>query len=53
MTSYIEGALVKDEKIIYVGHISMWSLSHLIAGGIITLPLLGLFDLFGDGDHPL
>jgi uncharacterized membrane protein YdbT with pleckstrin-like domain len=46
MTSYIEGALVKDEKIIYVGHISLWSLSHLIAGGILTLIVFGLGLIF-------
>lgn len=42
MTSYVEGALVRDEKIVYLGHISLWSLSHLIALGIVLLPALGL-----------
>jgi len=42
MTSYVEGALVKDERIVHLGHISLWSLSHLIALGIILLPALGL-----------
>jgi uncharacterized membrane protein YdbT with pleckstrin-like domain len=46
MTSYVEGALVKDEKIVHVGHISLWSLSHLIALGIILLPLLGIGLIF-------
>jgi uncharacterized membrane protein YdbT with pleckstrin-like domain len=46
MTSYIEGALVKDEKIIYTGHISLWSLSHLIVGGILTLIVFGLGLIF-------
>jgi len=42
MTSYVEGALVKDEKIVSVGHISLWSLWHLIALGIILLPAFGV-----------
>ena len=42
MTSYVEGALVKDEKIVRLGHISLWSLWHLIAFGILLLPLFGL-----------
>ena len=46
MTSYVEGALVKDEKIVHVGHISLWSLSHLIAIGIVSLPLFGLGLIF-------
>ena len=46
MTSYVEGALVKDEKIVHVGYISLWSLSHLIAIGIILLPLFGLGLIF-------
>lgn len=46
MTSYVEGALVKDEKIVHIGHISLWSLSHLIAGGILLLPVFGLGLIF-------
>jgi len=46
MTSYVEGALVKDETIAHVGHISLWSLSHLIAVGIILLPLFGIGLIF-------
>lgn len=42
MASYIEGALIKDEKVMYIGHISLWSLSHLLALGLLTLPLFGL-----------
>jgi uncharacterized membrane protein YdbT with pleckstrin-like domain len=42
MTSYVEGALVKDEKIVHLGHISLWSLWHLIALGIVLLPVFGL-----------
>lgn len=46
MTSYVEGALVKDEKIVHVGHFSLWSLSHLIALGVILLPVFGLGLIF-------
>ncbi len=42
MTSYVEGALVKDEQIVHVGHISLWSLWHLIALGLLLLPAVGL-----------
>jgi len=46
MTSYVEGALVKDEKIVHLGHISLWSLWHLIALGIILLPAVGIGLIF-------
>lgn len=42
MASYVEGALVKDEKIVHLGHISLWSIWHLIALGIVLLPALGI-----------
>ena len=38
MTSYVEGALIQDEKIVHIGHISKWSLWHLIVLGILLLP---------------
>lgn len=40
--SYIEGALIKDEKIAYIGNISLWSLAPLILLGALLLPLFGL-----------
>lgn len=46
MTSYVEGALIKDEKIVHLGHISLWSLWHLIALGIILLPAVGIGLIF-------
>ncbi len=46
MTSYVEGALVTDEKIVYLGHISLWSLSSLIALGIVLLPVFGIGLIF-------
>lgn len=46
MTSYVEGALIQDEKIVHIGHISKWSLWHLIALGLLLLPVvIGLFFL--------
>ncbi len=46
MSSYVEGALVKDEKVVYMGHISLWSLWHLIAAGVLLLPAFGLGLIF-------
>lgn len=46
MTSYVEGALVKDEKLIHVGHISLWSLAGPISLGVILLPVFGLGLIF-------
>lgn len=46
MSSYVEGALVADERIVHEGRISLWSMWHLIALGIVTLPIvIGLFFL--------
>ena len=46
MTSYVEGALVKDEKIVHLGHISLWSEWHLIALGVVLLPVVGIGLIF-------
>lgn len=37
MASYIEDALIADEHVIHTGHISLWSLAHLIVPGILLL----------------
>lgn len=37
MASYIEGALVKDERVVHIGHISRWSLAVPIGLGILLL----------------
>ncbi|MEH0167007.1 PH domain-containing protein [Paucibacter sp. JuS9] len=42
MSSYVEGALIKDERIVHMGRISLWSLWHLIALGIVLLPAFGI-----------
>src|SRR5207244_11015358 len=46
MSSYVEGALVKDEKVVHIGHISLWSLWHLITAGILLLPAFGIGLIF-------
>jgi len=38
--------LVKDEKIVHLGHISLWSLWHLFALGLLLLPVFGLGLIF-------
>jgi uncharacterized membrane protein YdbT with pleckstrin-like domain len=42
MGSYIEGSLIKDEKVLYTGQVSLWSMAPLIILGIPMLFLLGL-----------
>ena len=42
MTSYVEGALVKDERIVHIGRISLWSMTHLFILGVLLLPVFGL-----------
>ncbi len=46
MTSYVEDALVKDERIVHLGHISLWALWYLIALGVVLLPAFGLGLIF-------
>lgn len=46
MASYIEGALIKDEKVTYTGNISLWSLAPLIVIGFLLLALYGLGLIF-------
>lgn len=42
MSSYVEGALVSGERIVHVGHISLWSMWHLIVLGVVLTPLFGV-----------
>ena len=42
MASYIDGALIKDEKVIYTGHVSLWSLAPLIILGFLFLAAWGI-----------
>ncbi len=46
MSSYVEGALVKDERIVHIGHISLWSLWHMIAAGVVLTPVFGVGLIF-------
>lgn len=46
MASYIDGALIKDEKVVYTGHISLWSLAPLILLGILLLAAWGIGLIF-------
>ena len=46
MASYVENTLIKDEKIIYEGKISLWSLLPMILLGLILLPFAFLGLLF-------
>lgn len=46
MASYIDGALIKDEKVIYTGRVSLWSLAPLIALGLLTIGFYGLGLIF-------
>lgn len=46
MTSYVEGALVKDERIVHIGRISLWSMAHLFILGVLLLPVFGLGIVF-------
>lgn len=42
MASYIESTLIKNEKVIYTGHVSLWSLAPSIIFGFIGLAFVGL-----------
>ena len=42
MSSYVEGALVKNERLVHSGHLSLWSMWHLIAFGVVLIPAFGL-----------
>ena len=46
MGSYVEGTLIKDEKIIYEGKTSIWSLLPLIVLGFIFIGFFGIGILF-------
>lgn len=39
MSSYVEGALVKGEKVVHLGQVSLWSLWHLLVFGVLLLPV--------------
>jgi uncharacterized membrane protein YdbT with pleckstrin-like domain len=39
MASYVDKVLIEGEHIVYSGHITLWSLWHLILFGVILLPV--------------
>ena len=46
MSSYVEDALIKDERVVHLGHVSLWSLWGHIALGIVLLPAFGIGLIF-------
>lgn len=40
MASYVEDALIAGEKILHQGRVSWWSVWHLLAAGVILLPVV-------------
>jgi len=46
MSSYVEDALVGGERIVHQGRLSLWSVWHLLALGLILLPAFGLGLIF-------
>jgi len=42
MPSYVEDALVGGERIVHQGKISLWSVWHLLALGLVLLPVFGV-----------
>lgn len=46
MTTYVEEVLTRDERVIHVGHISLWSLSLYIFLGLLLLAAYGLGLIF-------
>jgi uncharacterized membrane protein YdbT with pleckstrin-like domain len=40
MASYVNAVLIKDETVLYLGHISLWSLFPKIALGVLLLPIV-------------
>jgi uncharacterized membrane protein YdbT with pleckstrin-like domain len=46
MSSYVEDALVDGERLIHLGRLSLWSVWHLLALGLLLLPVFGLGLIF-------
>ena len=46
MSSYVEDALVGGEKVVHQGKISLWSVWHLLALGLVLLPAFGIGLIF-------
>ena len=39
MASYIEGALIENERVIHIGRVSLWSMAHLLVFGVLLQPV--------------
>lgn len=44
--SYVENTLIKDEKVIYTGKISLWSMLPNFVVGLVLLPVFGVGAIF-------
>lgn len=42
MGSYVKAALIKDERVLYSGRVSLWALTPLIVLGVLLMPIMGL-----------
>jgi uncharacterized membrane protein YdbT with pleckstrin-like domain len=42
MSSYIEGALTQDERVLHHAHVSLWSLWVPLLVGLVLLPAFGI-----------
>lgn len=42
MAGYVEGALISGEKILHLGRVNWWSVAHLLAIGLLLLPVFGI-----------
>src|SRR3982751_4747230 len=42
MGSYVDEVLIKDEQVIYRGHLTLWGFFWWILGGLLLLPAFGL-----------
>ena len=40
MSSYVEGVLIPGEKVMHQGRVSWWSVWHLLALGLLLLPVV-------------
>ena len=46
MSSYVQEALVGNERIVHQGRLSLWSVWHLLVLGLVLLPAFGLGLIF-------
>jgi uncharacterized membrane protein YdbT with pleckstrin-like domain len=39
MSKYVDEVLIEGERVVYTGHITLWSLWHLLLFGVLLLPI--------------